>query len=41
MKKYEKPELEIELFYLENIMNGSSPSAPPSDDDEGPELPEI
>lgn len=41
MKKYEKPELEIELFYLENIMNASVPTTKPGDDEEGPELEEI
>ena len=38
MKKYEMPELEIELFYLENIMNNGSN---PGDDEEGPEMPEV
>ena len=45
MKKYVKPELDIELFRLENIMNASNPgettTPPPAEDDDGTWLPEI
>ena len=45
MKKYVKPELDIELFRLENIMNASNADAttmpPPAEDDDGTRLPEI